>query len=88
PSHPNEMGPDGRVDDVGRSAFLQAHFEAAKAAIAEGVPLKGYFVWSLLDNYEWAFGYEKRFGMIHVDFETQTRTPKQSWLDFAAGLRR
>lgn len=84
----DEMGSDGRVNDVARSAYLEAHFDAALAAIDEGVPLKGYFVWSLLDNYEWAFGYDKRFGMVHVDFETQVRTPKQSWLDFAAGLQR
>ncbi|QHQ36572.1 GH1 family beta-glucosidase [Algicella marina] len=82
------IGTDGRIDDVARSAFLEAHFEAARKAIDNGVPLKGYFVWSLLDNYEWAFGYDKRFGMIHVDFETQARTPKQSWHDFTAGLKR
>ena len=47
--------------------------------MAEGYPLKGYFQWSLLDNFEWSCGYEKRFGLVHVDFQTQKRTPKQSY---------
>ena len=57
-------------------------------AIAEGVPVGGYFVWSLLDNYEWAFGYSKRFGMVYVDYETQKRTPKASFNQLAAAIRR
>ncbi len=84
----DRMGADGRIEDWARSAFLDAHFAAALRAIEAGVPLKGYFVWSLLDNFEWAFGYDKRFGMIHVDFKTQVRTPKQSWLDFTEALKR
>jgi beta-glucosidase len=47
--------------------------------MAQGVPLKGYFIWSLLDNFEWALGYDKRFGLVHVDFETLEREPKASW---------
>ena len=72
----------GRVRDPGRSAYLDAHVSAAREAIAQGVPLEGYLVWSLLDNFEWAQGYSARFGVVHVDFETQRRTPKDSaaWL--------
>ena len=61
-----------------RVAYLDGHFRAAHRAIADGVDLRGYFVWSLLDNFEWAFGYRKRFGLIHVDYETLERTPKDS----------
>ena len=50
------------------------------------MPLKGYFAWSLLDNYEWAFGYSKRFGIVHVDYESMARTPKQSWHAWRAAL--
>jgi len=65
--------------DLGRIAYLDAHLAAARQAIAEGVPLKGYIVWSLLDNYEWSLGYEKRFGLVHVDFQTLQRVPKASY---------
>jgi beta-glucosidase len=68
----------GRVNDPARISFLRGHLAAAKSAIRAGVPLDGFFVWSLLDNFEWAEGYSKRFGLVHVDFETQRRTPKQS----------
>lgn len=71
---------NGTVADPQRVQFLRDHFNAAGRALAEGVPLKGYFVWSLLDNFEWGYGYDKRFGIIHVDFETQKRTFKQSAL--------
>lgn len=66
-------------EDPSRIAYLRDHFDAARAAIAEGVPLNGYFVWSLMDNYEWALGYAKRFGLVHVDFNTLDRTPKASY---------
>ena len=72
--------------DVERIAFTDRHLHACLRAIATGVPLAGYTAWSLLDNYEWAFGYEKRFGLVHVDFETQARTAKASWHAFAAAL--
>lgn len=65
--------------DIARIDYLSRHLNAARAAIAEGVPLRGYFTWSLMDNYEWALGYEKRFGLIHVDFDSLQRTPKASY---------
>jgi len=68
----------GRVHDPLRVSYLRAHLQAAHAAIAAGVDLRGYMVWSLLDNLEWSLGYSKRFGIIHVDFATQTRTLKDS----------
>ena len=77
---------NGEVNDTARISFLNLHFDAAKRAIAAGAPLAGYYVWSLMDNYEWALGYEKRFGLIHVDFETQIRTPKNSMKYLTKGL--
>jgi beta-glucosidase len=67
-----------RVADPLRVDYLRKHLAAVHAAIADGVDVRGYFVWSLLDNFEWSQGYSKRFGIVHVDFETQTRTPKDS----------
>lgn len=69
---------DGHVDDPRRVAYLRSHTRAAHAALEAGVPLDGYFVWSLLDNFEWAFGYDKRFGIVYVNYETQQRVPKAS----------
>ena len=69
---------DGRVDDPERRAFLHDHLLQALRAIEAGVPLRGYFAWSLLDNFEWSYGYAKRFGLIHVDYGTQERTIKAS----------
>lgn len=68
----------GRITDQRRTQYFRDHLLAAQEAIAAGAPLKGYFAWSLLDNFEWAFGYAKRFGLIHVDFENQARTLKDS----------
>ncbi len=70
--------PDGTVNDAQRQAYLVRHLAAARDALAAGVPLKGYFAWSLLDNFEWAEGYLRRFGITHVDFQTQQRTLKAS----------
>ncbi|MDP7152410.1 MAG: GH1 family beta-glucosidase [Paracoccaceae bacterium] len=70
----------GRVPDPERIAYIETHLDAVRQAIAEGAPVAGYFLWSLLDNYEWALGYEKRFGLVHVDFDTLQRTPKDSYL--------
>lgn len=69
---------DGQVHDPERISYLRRHFEAAARAIRMGAPLKGYFVWSLMDNFEWASGYSKRFGLIYVDYETQERIFKDS----------
>ncbi|MCT2538620.1 GH1 family beta-glucosidase [Sedimentimonas flavescens] len=70
---------DGSINDQMRLGYFQSHLAACRRAIADGVPLKGYIAWSLMDNYEWALGYEKRFGLVHVDFETLQRTPKASY---------
>lgn len=70
---------NGTVYDPVRTQFVSDHFAAAKRAISAGANVKGFFYWSLLDNFEWAFGYEKRFGMVHVDFDTLKRTPKASY---------
>ncbi|WP_300055351.1 GH1 family beta-glucosidase [uncultured Roseobacter sp.] len=82
-ANPDEAG----VRDDARIDYLNAHIAAAQQAMAEGVPLKGYTFWSLMDNYEWALGYEKRFGLIHVDFKTLDRTPKASYHALAKALR-
>lgn len=74
----DQVGPDGEVDDPRRVAYLRDYITQAGRALAEGAPLKGYFVWSLLDNFEWAYGYSKRFGIIRVDYKTLARTPKRS----------
>ncbi len=72
------VNPQGEVDDIERVRYLHTHLEAAARAIKDGVSLAGYFVWSLLDNFEWAWGYQKRFGIVFVDFGTQRRIPKSS----------
>lgn len=71
---------DKAVHDADRIDYLQRHLAAARRAMSEGVPLTGYFVWSLLDNFEWYFGYAKRFGITYVDYATQERIPKDSFL--------
>ncbi|MBO3750235.1 beta-glucosidase [Streptosporangiaceae bacterium NEAU-GS5] len=77
----------GRVADTDRISFLDGHLRAAHAAIEEGADLHGYLVWSLLDNFEWAEGYNHRFGIVHVDFASQRRTPKDSALWFRQVIR-
>jgi beta-glucosidase len=79
---------DGQVNDQPRIDYLDAHLAACRRAIAEGVPVKGYFAWSLLDNYEWSLGYEKRFGLVYTDFETLQRTPKASYETLKLALQR
>jgi len=70
--------PDGRVHDAERVAYLHDHLDAVGEAMDKGVDVRGYFVWSLFDNFEWAYGYDRRFGVVHVDYDTQVRTLKDS----------
>lgn len=77
-AYPDGPGSDGKVHDQRRMLYLSEHFAAANKAMERGAKLKGYFVWSFLDNFEWAFGYKKRFGIVWVDYVTQKRTAKDS----------
>jgi beta-glucosidase len=70
---------DGRVHDPERTAYIESHIDAVRRAADDGVPMKGYFVWSFLDNFEWSMGYSKRFGIVYVDYPTQERVPKDSF---------
>jgi beta-glucosidase len=79
---------DGSIDDTGRIDYLRTHLEACAGAIRRGAPVAGYFAWSLLDNFEWAYGYDKRFGLVHVDYPTQERTVKASGRYFAETVAR
>jgi beta-glucosidase len=81
------VNPDGEVNDVERVSYLHRHLDAAARAIRDGANLAGYFVWSLLDNFEWAWGYQKRFGIVFVDFGTQRRIPKASARFYAGVIR-
>ena len=74
-------------DDVRRGTFVQEALAELHAAIGEGVDIRGYLYWSLLDNYEWAWGYHKRFGIVRVDYDTQERTVKDSGLELARMIR-
>ncbi|MGA4862654.1 GH1 family beta-glucosidase [Streptomyces lavendulocolor] len=84
---PDTVGPDGAVDDPERTRYLEEHLAACARAIRKGAPLAGYYAWSLLDNFEWAYGYDKRFGLVHVDYATQTRTIKASGHRYADIIR-
>ena len=84
----NEIVEDGFVHDPERIDYIRTHFESARRAVEKGVDLRGYFVWSLIDNLEWAHGFAKRFGLIHCDFETQVRTIKDSGLWYADWIDR
>ena len=77
-SSADQVAPDGRIYDSDRVMYFRNYLSQLQRAVAEGVPVKGYFLWSLLDNYEWADGYDKRFGITYVDFKTQRRTLKLS----------
>lgn len=79
---------EGAVHDVERVAYLEAHVDAVARAIADGADVRGYFAWSLLDNFEWAWGYGKRFGIVRVDYDTQERLVKDSGRAFAELIRR
>ncbi len=74
----DEVGPDGQVDDPARLSYIKRHLAMIHKAIQIGVPVLGYFVWSLLDNFEWAYGYSRRFGIVYVEFQSQQRTLKSS----------
>ena len=85
PDRPNDKG---EVLDTARVMFLQQHLIHAHRAIAEGIPLCGYFLWSLMDNFEWAWGYTKRFGICYVNYESMQRTPKLSAQFYRDVIRR
>jgi beta-glucosidase len=82
------IGDGGQVEDLARVDYFDQHLRACAEAIGQGVPLRGYFGWSLLDNFEWAWGYSKRFGMVYVDYSTQRRIPKSSGRWYAEVIRR
>jgi beta-glucosidase len=86
--HDAVTSPDGQVQDDDRTEYLATHIAAVAAAREQGADVRGYFAWSLMDNFEWAEGYAKRFGIVHVDYRTQTRTPKQSALWFRDAIAR
>ena len=77
---------NGDVYDEQRIRYLNAHLKQVQRAMSDGAPVRSYFIWSLLDNYEWSLGYEKRFGLVHVDFDTLERTPKRSWHELKRAL--
>ncbi|GGW35535.1 beta-glucosidase [Streptomyces griseoloalbus] len=86
-SFPDTVRPDGTVDDPERQDYLAGHLAACASAARKGAPLAGYFAWSLLDNFEWAYGYDKRFGLVRVDYDTQVRTIKGSGHRYAEIIR-
>jgi beta-glucosidase len=87
-SYPDLPDAEGRVDDPDRIRYLDGHLRAVRAAMDEGVDVRGYFCWSLLDNFEWAVGYSQRFGLVYVDFETLARTPKASYAWYRDAIAR
>ncbi|AWT36766.1 GH1 family beta-glucosidase [Deinococcus arenae] len=84
---PDVPDADGRVRDAARIRSLEAHIEATRLAVQKGAPVSGYLAWTLMDNFEWADGFDQRFGLVHVDFGTQVRTPKDSFFWYQAWLR-
>ncbi|WP_405754678.1 GH1 family beta-glucosidase [Streptomyces sp. NBC_00144] len=86
-AYPDVVRADGSVDDPERVQYLDEHLAACARAARRGAPLAGYFAWSLLDNFEWAYGYDKRFGLVHVDYATQRRTVKSSGHRYADIVR-
>ncbi|KIF71429.1 beta-glucosidase [Streptomyces sp. AcH 505] len=86
-AYPDVVQADGTVDDPERVRYLEEHLAACARAVEKGAPLAGYFAWSLLDNFEWAYGYDKRFGLVHVDYDTQVRTVKSSGYRYADIVR-
>ena len=84
----DRVGSAGTVEDGERIVFIREHLLAGHAALRQGANLKGWFVWTLLDNFEWAEGYSRRFGLVQVDRQTMTRTPKASYHWYADAIRR
>jgi beta-glucosidase len=78
---------NGKVDDIQRINYYHSHLNAVHNAVEQGVNVQGYFAWSLMDNFEWAYGYEKRFGLVYVDYQTQQRTLKQSAIAYRDFLK-
>ena len=87
-AYPDVLTADGAVHDQDRIAYLHQHLSAVADAVEAGAPVRGYFLWSLLDNFEWSYGYSKRFGLVHVDYATQRRTVKDSGRWYAEVVRR
>ena len=83
----NDVNIDGKVDDQKRIDYYFVHIQEIQTLLDKGYNIKSYFAWSLLDNFEWSFGYNKRFGLVYVDFETQKRIKKQSWFEFSYALK-
>ncbi|MFG2647157.1 GH1 family beta-glucosidase [Streptomyces sp. NPDC048436] len=83
-AYDDKPDPEGRVHDPERIAYLHGHLAAVRRAITDGADVRGYYLWSLMDNFEWSYGYGKRFGAVYVDYETQARTPKSSAHWYAA----
>ena len=75
----DRMNEGGEILDTDRILYLRQYLKTLHRAVTEGYPVKGYYLWSLLDNFEWSWGNARRFGITHVDFKTQTRTPKESY---------
>lgn len=82
------VSPEGRVEDPERISYLHGHLDAVQRAVADGADVRGYFLWSLMDNFEWAYGYSKRFGTVYVDYASQRRIPKSSAYWYADVIRR
>jgi beta-glucosidase len=85
---PDQVADDGQVHDAERTEYLLTHLQAMTAAMDQGADVRGYFAWSFLDNFEWARGYAQRFGLVHVDYTTQERMPKDSAQTYADLIRR
>ena len=77
-AYPDTLTPEDEVHDPERTDYLRGHFVAAREAIVAGAPVRGYFVWSLIDNFEWSYGYTQRFGVLYTDYPTQRRIVKDS----------
>ncbi|WAX79860.1 GH1 family beta-glucosidase [Streptomyces sp. KMM 9044] len=86
-AYDDKPGSDGTVQDPERIAYLHGHLSAVRRALTDGADVRGYYLWSLMDNFEWAYGYEKRFGAVYVDYATQVRTPKASALWYGRAAR-